>query len=139
VYEPPREALAAIPGLQIVEMQRSKRESFCCGAGGARMWMEEHVGTRINHNRANEAALTLAHHADPSIPYPDATDRKKPGQVGEYTGAASGTVAVACPFCHTMVRDGLADTGRGETMKVKDVAELVAEAMEPLPEAPKAG
>jgi Fe-S oxidoreductase len=142
VYEPPREALAAIPGLEIVEMQRSKRESFCCGAGGARMWMEEHLGTRINHNRANEAALTLAHHADPSIPYPDATDKKKPGQVGEYKGQASGTVAVACPFCHTMVRDGLADTGRAETMKVKDVAELVAEALEPeaaKAEAPKAG
>ncbi len=130
VFEPPREVLKAIPGLEVIEMQRSKRESFCCGAGGARMWMEEHLGTRINHNRANEAALTLKHAADPSTPYPDPTALKKPGTVGEYKGPASGTVAVACPFCHTMVKDALADTGREETMKVKDVVELVAESME---------
>ncbi len=129
VFDAPREALKAIPGLEVVEMQRSKRESFCCGAGGARMWMEEHEGTRINHNRANEVALTLAHAKDPSIPYPSATDLVKPGQVGDFKGPAEGTLAVACPFCHTMLRDGFADTGR-EGMKVKDVAELVAEAMD---------
>lgn len=147
VYEAPREVLKAIPGLQVVEMQRSKRESFCCGAGGARMWMEEHEGTRINHNRANEAALTLAHAKDASVPYPSATDMAKPGQVGDYTGQAEGTVAVACPFCHTMIRDGMADTQR-EQVKVRDVAELVAESMEtkapaaaapaPAPETPAA-
>ncbi len=129
VYEAPREVLKAIPGLEVVEMQRSKRESFCCGAGGARMWMEEHEGTRINHNRANEAALTLAHAADPQVPYPSATDHRHPGQVGDFSGPAEGTVAVACPFCHTMIRDGLADTQR-ENVKVRDVAELVAEALE---------
>lgn len=130
VYEAPREVLKAIPGLQVVEMQRSKRESFCCGAGGARMWMEEHEGTRINHNRANEVALTMAHAADPSVPFPSATDHKHPGQVGQYTGQApDSTVAVACPFCHTMIRDGLADTQR-ENIKVRDVAELVAESLE---------
>jgi Fe-S oxidoreductase len=129
IYEAPREALKAIPGLEIVEMQRSKRESFCCGAGGARMWMEEHIGTRINHNRANEAALTLAHAKDASIPFPSATDMIQPGQVGSYTGQAEGVVAVACPFCHTMVKDALNDTGR-EKMHVKDVAELVADSME---------
>jgi Fe-S oxidoreductase len=130
VFEAPRQALNAIPGLKVIEMQRSGRESFCCGAGGSRMWMEEHLGSRINHNRANEAALTLAHAADASVPYPNAADRTKPGQVGDFTGKASGTVAVACPFCHTMLKDALADTGRDETMKVKDIAELVAEAME---------
>jgi Fe-S oxidoreductase len=129
VFDAPREALAAIPGVELSEMQRSGRESFCCGAGGARMWMEEHLGTRINHHRANEVALTLAHAADPTVPFPSATDHAHPGQVGEYTGQAEGTVAVACPFCHTMLKDGLADTGR-ENVKVRDVAELVAEAME---------
>lgn len=133
VYEAPREVLKAIPGLEIVEMQRSKRESFCCGAGGARMWMEEHHGTRINHNRVNEAALTLAHAKDPSVPFPSATDKKKPGQVGDYKDKAEGTVAVACPYCHTMLKDGIADTSREETMKVKDIAELVAESMEVAP------
>ncbi|MEW6431175.1 MAG: (Fe-S)-binding protein [Myxococcota bacterium] len=129
VYEAPREVLKAIPGLEVIEMQRSGRESFCCGAGGARMWMEEHLGTRINHHRANEAALTLAHAKDPSVPFPSATDRAKPGQVGDYQGAAEGTVAVACPFCHTMLKDAFADTNR-EAMVVKDVAELVADSME---------
>jgi Fe-S oxidoreductase len=131
IYDAPREALKAIPGLEVVEMQRSKRESFCCGAGGGRMWMEEKIGQRINQNRVNEVALTLAHAADPSIPFPDATDRHKPGQVGEYQGpSAEGTVAVACPFCLTMVKDGINETGREAQLKVKDVAELVAEAME---------
>jgi Fe-S oxidoreductase len=132
VYEAPRQVLQAIPGLEVVEMQRSKRESFCCGAGGARMWMEEHEGTRINHNRANEVSLTLAHAADASVPFPSATDRTHPGQVGDYAGPAEGTVAVACPFCHTMLRDGLADTHR-EQVKVRDVAELVAESMDNAP------
>jgi Fe-S oxidoreductase len=130
VFEAPREVLKAIPGLQVIEMQRSERESFCCGAGGGRMWMEEHLGTRINHNRVNEAALTLAHAKDPSVPFPSATDRHLPGQVGNYTGKAAGTVAVACPFCHTMMKDGVADTERSETMTVRDVAELVADSME---------
>ncbi len=130
VYDAPREVLKAIPGLQVVEMQRSERESFCCGAGGARMWMEEHTGTRINHNRVNEAALTLAHAKDPSVPMPDATNRKMPGTVGDYQGPGEGMVAVACPYCHTMVKDGIADTAREETMKVRDISELVAESME---------
>jgi Fe-S oxidoreductase len=128
VFDAPREALAAIPGLKVVEMQRSRRESFCCGAGGGRIWMEEHLGTRINHNRLNEVALTLAHAKDPSIPVPNADDWHQPGKVGTYAGPAEGMLAVACPFCSTMLRDAANDTGR-EGIVVKDVAELVAEAM----------
>ncbi|KFA94718.1 (Fe-S)-binding protein [Archangium violaceum] len=131
VYDAPREVLKAIPGLEVVEMQRSGREGFCCGAGGGRMWMEEHIGTRINHNRLNEAALTLKHAEDPSTPYPDATDRKKPGLVGEYKEpGGKGIVAVACPFCSTMLNDAVNDTGREERIKVKDITELVADALE---------
>jgi Fe-S oxidoreductase len=128
IYEAPREALKAIPGLELVEMQRSRRQSFCCGAGGGRMWMEERIGQRINQNRVNEAVLTLAHAEDPSIPLPSATDPHKPGKVGEYTGPGSGTIAVACPFCMTMIKDGVNETGR-ENIQVKDVTELIAEAM----------
>ena len=130
IYEAPREALKAIPGLEIVEMQRSGRESFCCGAGGGRMWLEENLGTRINQNRMNEVALTLAHARDPSVPFPSATDKDKPGKVGDYKGQGQGVVAVACPFCSTMLRDAANETGR-EAIQVKDVAELVAEAMMP--------
>jgi len=128
VYDAPRQALAAIPGLHVVEMQRSRRESFCCGAGGGRMWMEEHIGTRINQNRMNEVALTLAHAKDPSVPFPSATEHDRPGKVGDYKGPGEGTVAVACPFCSTMLRDAANETGR-ESIVVKDVAELVAESM----------
>ncbi|HVE84240.1 MAG TPA: (Fe-S)-binding protein [Myxococcales bacterium] len=131
VYDAPREALGAIPGLNIIEMQRSRRESFCCGAGGGRMWMEEHIGQRINQNRVNEAALTLAHAKDPSIPFPDAADRHKPGGVGQYQGPGSGTIAVACPFCYTMINDAVNETGREETLKVREITELVAEALVP--------
>ncbi|HEX8699606.1 MAG TPA: (Fe-S)-binding protein [Myxococcaceae bacterium] len=131
VYDAPREVLKAIPGLEVVEMQRSKREGFCCGAGGGRMWMEEHIGTRINHNRVNEVALTLKHAEDAGTPYPDAADKKKPGQVGDYKDkGGTGVVAVACPFCSTMLKDAVNDTGREENIKVKDITELVADAME---------
>ncbi len=130
IYDAPREALTAIPGVELVEMQRNQRQSFCCGAGGGRMWMEEKIGQRINQNRVNEAALTLAHAADPSIPLPSATDLHKPGAVGHYQGQASGTIAVACPFCMTMIKDGANETGRDQ-IKVKDVSELVADALEP--------
>jgi Fe-S oxidoreductase len=128
VVAAPRDVLGAA-GVSITEMDKSGRNTFCCGAGGARMWREEHEGSRINHNRANEVALTLAHAADPTVPFPSATDHKNPGQVGNYSGQAEGTVAVACPFCHTMIRDGLADTHR-ENVKVRDVAEIVAESLQ---------
>ena len=92
------------------------------------MWMEEKIGTRINHNRANEVALTLAHAKDPRIPFPSATDKDRPGKVGDYPGKANGTVAVACPFCSTMLKDAMNDTGR-DGVQVRDVAELVADAI----------
>ena len=81
-------------------MPRNRRQGFCCGAGGERMWLEERLGTRVNQNRVDEAAETL--------------------------GAAGGVVAVGCPFCMTMLRDGVNETGREETLKVLDVAEIVA-------------
>ena len=103
IYEAPRKLLSSIPGLEVVEMQRTKRESVCCGAGGSRMWMEEHTGQRINHHRAKEALQTL--------------------------GETEGCVAVACPFCHTMLRDALADLRGEEGVRVMDIAEVVAGAL----------
>jgi Fe-S oxidoreductase len=105
VIDAPREALGAIPGVELVEMEASRRQTFCCGAGGGRMWMEESRGTRIN------AARTL--------------------QVLE-TGAP--TVATACPFCMTMLRDGLTDAGRSEgadAVTAQDISELLAAAIAP--------
>jgi Fe-S oxidoreductase len=77
IYQPPRELLEST-GVEVTEMPRNQDRSFCCGAGGGRMWMEETIGTRINLNRVDEAIAT---------------------QVKE--------VAVACPFCRIMVSDGM--------------------------------
>ena len=95
----PRVALASV-GVQLSEMPRNGRTGFCCGAGGGRMWLEEKLGSRINQNRIDEAAETL--------------------------GDRGGLVAVGCPFCLTMLKDGVAETGREEALKVVDVAEIVA-------------
>jgi Fe-S oxidoreductase len=98
----PREALAAA-GVRVVEMARSGRTGFCCGAGGGRMWLEEKLGTRVNRNRIEEAAATL--------------------------GEAGGVVATGCPFCLTMLKDAAAETGREDRLRVLDVAEVVAGAL----------
>ncbi len=114
VYEAPREALASV-GVRLTEMPRNRRQGFCCGAGGGRMWLEEKLGTRVNRNRVDEAARIL--------------------------GEAGGVVAVGCPFCMTMLRDGVAETGREEKLSVLDVAEVVASGLgEPArPASPGAG
>jgi Fe-S oxidoreductase len=97
-YDAPRRVLEALPirgGL--VEMGRNRDRSFCCGAGGARMWMEEKTGERINRNRVKEAL-----------------------------GTGATTIATACPFCTVMMRDGVADEGAEERVRVIDLAEAVA-------------
>lgn len=99
VYESPRDSLAAVPGAKLTEMPRNKQEGFCCGAGGGRMWLEEKLGERINNNRAKEAISTGAK-----------------------------TVATACPFCMTMLTDGVKANGQDD-VKVKDVAEIVADSL----------
>jgi Fe-S oxidoreductase len=104
ITEEPRAALQAA-GVSIREMARSRRTGFCCGAGGGRMWLEEKLGTRVNQNRVLEAAATL--------------------------GDKGGVVATGCPFCLTMVKDGIAETGNEEKLKVLDVAEIVAAALPP--------
>ena len=78
VMAPPRDILGAIPGVELVEMDKHGRQTFCCGAGGGRMWMEESRGTRVNASRTLQVLDT---------------------------GAS--TVATACPFCMVMLRDGL--------------------------------
>jgi Fe-S oxidoreductase len=111
VYNPPRELLAAVTadGEPLREMPRSMERSFCCGAGGARMWMEERIGKRINTERVEEALDTGA-----------------------------GTIAVGCPFCHTMLGDGV--TGKQSSgdasgnVEVVDVATVLLRATRPAPD-----
>jgi len=104
VYTPPREVLATVPGLRSQEMHRCKERGFCCGAGGARMWMEERIGKRVNEERVDEA-LTLN---------PD-------------------TVSTACPFCMVMLSDAITakkQAGQArESVEVVDVAQLLLRAV----------
>ena len=112
VYTPPREIIARVPGLRNEEMHRHKERGFCCGAGGARMWMEERIGKRINNERMDEA-LSLK----PDI------------------------VSTACPFCLVMFTDSInAKKQSGEAkeeLQVVDVAQLLLQSVK-VPEAPAA-
>jgi Fe-S oxidoreductase/nitrate reductase gamma subunit len=104
VYEEPRRVLQAIPGLKTVEMERNHIRSFCCGAGGGRMWMEEKLGTRINQARTDQALKTNAQ-----------------------------LVGTACPYCLTMLGDGIKEKGLEEKLTAVDLAELVEQCLEKPP------
>ncbi|MEK7296099.1 MAG: heterodisulfide reductase-related iron-sulfur binding cluster [Actinomycetota bacterium] len=102
VYLAPRNVIGAIKGLDIVEMPRNGTTGMCCGAGGARMWMEENIGTKVNDERAAEAIST---------------------------GASR--VATACPFCYIMMDDGVKGAGKEESeVKVADIAIHLLDAIE---------
>jgi len=102
VYGAPRNVIGSIKGLDIVEMPRNGTKGMCCGAGGARMWMEENIGTKVNDERAAEAIST---------------------------GASR--VATACPFCYIMLDDGVKAAGKEETeVKVADISIHLLEAIE---------
>ena len=112
VFTPPREIMETVPGVQTQEMHRCKNRGFCCGAGGARMWMEERIGKRINTERIDEALGT-----DPD------------------------TISTACPYCLVMLGDAVAAkkaSGEAkESLEVVDVAQVLARSMQP--PAPPAG
>ena len=100
IFAPPREILGNVPGARLVEPERTKERSFCCGAGGARMWLDETLGTRINENRTDELLA-----AEPDV------------------------VAAACPYCIDMLADGVAlrqqQDRAGAHVVVTDVAEVL--------------
>lgn len=96
VYDAPREILKAIPGVNLVEMERNRETAMCCGAGGGLMWMEEHVGNRINVARTEQALATSA-----SI------------------------ISSGCPYCLTMLSDGTKAKEVEETVGTYDIAELL--------------
>jgi len=103
VYVPPRDLIQRVPGVELVEMERHGPTSFCCGAGGARMWMEEKLGTKVNVTRADEAIAT---------------------------GASK--VAVACPFCSVMLNDAVTarqQEGQAEGFGVVDLATLMLDSV----------
>ena len=98
VYQQPRNSLNKISGVNLVEMERNKDKGFCCGAGGGRMFLEDEEGGKINNERTREALETN----------PD-------------------TIASACPFCMTMLTDGVKHFEKSEEVEVKDIAEIILE------------
>src|SRR5215831_14841644 len=105
VFTPPREIMEQVPGVQAQEMHRCKERGFCCGAGGARMWMEERIGKRINTERIDEALGT-----DPD------------------------TISTGCPFCLVMLGDAVAakkaSGDAAESLEIVDVAQLLARSVQ---------
>ena len=95
-YDEPRAVISALPGADMVEMERHREDSFCCGAGGGMMWAEEPSEKRVGNLRARHALET-----------------------------GSDILGVACPFCMTMMEEGIASEQDGRQMKVLDIAELL--------------
>jgi Fe-S oxidoreductase len=117
IYDAPRQVLGALPGISLGEIEKSRKNGMCCGAGGGMMFREEHEGERINQVR-----------------------------VKQLQGANPEMIASACPFCLTMNRDGINELDLGEQLKTADIAELLARRMGLLdvvvsdePETPKEG
>jgi Fe-S oxidoreductase len=100
-FDAPRNLLSLVEGIEQTEMRRSRDRSFCCGAGGGRMWMEEREGKRVNIERTEEALATGA-----------------------------GVIGTGCPFCMTMLADGVKEKEKAGTVAVKDIAEIVLEAVQ---------
>ncbi len=113
IYSEPRELVNAA-GATLTEMPRHADRSMCCGAGGARMWMEERIGQRVNLNRTEEAIDTLT------------------GAAADSDESVGGTIAVGCPFCRTMISDGVTEmqgAGTGENVQVQDVSQMLLTAV----------
>jgi Fe-S oxidoreductase/nitrate reductase gamma subunit len=106
IFDAPRDILAEIPGLQTVEMERNKEMGMCCGGGGGLSWFEEDTDKRVNDQRVEQAAQAV-----------EKTGNDKPSMI-----------VTSCPFCLTMIEDGLAATET--TIVDRDIAELVAESIE---------
>ncbi len=101
VYDEPRRVLTVLNSNGVTEMHRNRNKSFCCGGGGGRAWMEEKIGKRVNQTRVNEALDTKAE-----------------------------VLAAACPFCITMFEDGVKGVEAEDQMKVEDISEIIARAIE---------
>lgn len=101
IYAEPRAVVGSIPGLKLNEMERNMNKGFCCGAGGGRMWLDEHQGERININRTEQALSTGAN-----------------------------MIVTACPFCLTMLEDGTKAKDVIDDVKTRDIAEILWESVQ---------
>lgn len=101
IFDEPRSVLDAIPGVKQVEMERHREKGFCCGAGGARMWMEENIGKRVNMERTDEALKTGAD-----------------------------IVSTACPYCMIMLDDAVKANGKGDEVSVLDISQVIERSLQ---------
>jgi Fe-S oxidoreductase len=101
IYQPPRQVLKSIPGVRLVEMEQNRKNGFCCGGGGGWRWLEEDTGQRISEMRLRQAMATRVQ-----------------------------VMATACPFCLQMFEDAARVKEVDESLKIRDIAELVAAALE---------
>ena len=101
VFDEPRSVIDAIPGATQVEMRRCREKGFCCGAGGARMWLEENIGKRVNMERTEEAI-----------------------------GTGADVVSTACPYCMIMLDDAVRANAKEDDVRVLDLSQLLEESME---------
>jgi Fe-S oxidoreductase len=106
IFDAPRDILAKIPGIQTVEMERNREMAMCCGGGGGLSWFEEDTDKRVNDRRVEQATQAV-----------EKISNDKPRMI-----------VTSCPFCLTMIEDGLA--ARETTIVDRDIAELVAEAID---------
>jgi Fe-S oxidoreductase len=104
VYDPPRAVIESVPGVESVEMHRCREKGFCCGAGGARMWLEERIGKRVNLERTDEAL-----------------------------GTGADVISTACPFCLIMLDDAVKERQRDEEVRVLDISQILERSMSPPP------
>ena len=100
IYDPPRSVIDSVPGVESVEMHRCRERGFCCGAGGARMWLEERIGKRVNLERTDEAL-----------------------------GTGADVVSTACPYCLIMLDDAVKERQRDEEVKVLDISQVLERSM----------
>jgi Fe-S oxidoreductase len=100
IYDPPRSVIEAVPGIESVEMHRCREKGFCCGAGGARMWLEEKIGKRVNLERMDEAL-----------------------------GTGADVVSTACPFCLIMLDDAVKERQKADDVSVLDISQILEQSM----------
>jgi Fe-S oxidoreductase len=112
IYESPRQILQAIPGVELIEVEGwNKKKGLCCGAGGAQMFMEEQNKDRVNVKRTLQLVDALG----------------APTNHGNAHGHGPNTIASACPFCMTMLKDGVKSQNKEEEIQNLDIIELLAQ------------
>jgi Fe-S oxidoreductase len=110
VWKGAREIIETIPMASYKELHRHGHGTFCCGAGGGRMWMEERMGKKMNMERTDEALAS-----------------------------ASDTLAVGCPYCNIMLSDGVDERHASKDMAVRDVAQILLESIDSRPDSDASG